>query len=149
MRANPGSAVEVAAFDGASHDSGSGMAFELVGRDDDLASVCSFVEETGGGSGALVLEGEAGIGKSTLWLEGVTFTGESFIAPPSLSVAMVGNDVQIAWPTNNSAGYQLENAPGVMGSWAANSQTPSVSGTNYMVTITNPTGNQFFRLHRQ
>jgi len=47
------------------------MAFELVGRDDDLASVCSFVEETGGGSGALVLEGEAGIGKSTLWLAGV------------------------------------------------------------------------------
>jgi DNA-binding CsgD family transcriptional regulator len=47
------------------------MAFELVGRDDDLASVCRFVEETGGGAGVLVLEGEAGIGKSTLWLAGV------------------------------------------------------------------------------
>jgi DNA-binding CsgD family transcriptional regulator len=47
------------------------MAFDLVGRDDDLASVCRFVEETGGGAGALVLKGEAGIGKSTLWLAGV------------------------------------------------------------------------------
>jgi hypothetical protein len=110
----------------------------------------SEIDTTGATTNYLGTQASGGYSvNGTLWLEGVTFTGESFIAPPSLSVATVGNDVQIAWPTNNSAGYQLENAPGVMGSWTANSQTPSVSGTNYVVTITNPTGNQFFRLHRQ
>jgi DNA-binding CsgD family transcriptional regulator len=47
------------------------MAFEVVGREDELASVAAFVDEARDGLAALVLEGEAGIGKSTLWLAGV------------------------------------------------------------------------------
>lgn len=47
------------------------MAQAVVGRDDELASVLEFVDEMAGGASALVLEGEAGIGKSTLWLAGV------------------------------------------------------------------------------
>jgi hypothetical protein len=39
------------------------MVSEIVGRDAELASLHAFVEESEGGSAALVLEGEAGIGK--------------------------------------------------------------------------------------
>jgi DNA-binding CsgD family transcriptional regulator len=45
--------------------------FEIIGRDEELATVAAFVEEEWDGPAALVLEGEAGIGKSTLWLAGV------------------------------------------------------------------------------
>jgi DNA-binding CsgD family transcriptional regulator len=45
---------------------------EIVGREDELHRVREFVETSGaGGPTALVLEGEAGIGKSTLWRVGV------------------------------------------------------------------------------
>ena len=52
------------------------MAFEIVGREQDLASVQAFIGEAEGGTAALVLEGEAGIGKSTLWLSGVRHANE-------------------------------------------------------------------------
>jgi DNA-binding CsgD family transcriptional regulator/DNA-binding transcriptional ArsR family regulator len=48
-----------------------GSVFEIVGREEELGSLYSFIGEAGGGLAALVLEGEAGIGKSTLWLAGV------------------------------------------------------------------------------
>jgi DNA-binding CsgD family transcriptional regulator len=44
---------------------------EIVGRAEELESVISFVDRSIAGSSALVIEGEAGIGKSTLWLAGV------------------------------------------------------------------------------
>jgi DNA-binding CsgD family transcriptional regulator len=47
------------------------MAFEIVGREDVLASVDAFIGEADRTPAALVLEGEAGIGKSTVWLAGV------------------------------------------------------------------------------
>jgi DNA-binding CsgD family transcriptional regulator len=47
------------------------MPFPIVGREEDLASVHAFVDRADAGVAALVLEGEAGIGKSTLWLAGV------------------------------------------------------------------------------
>jgi DNA-binding CsgD family transcriptional regulator len=43
------------------------MAFEIVGREAELASINAFIDETEAGAAALVLEGEAGVGKSTLW----------------------------------------------------------------------------------
>jgi hypothetical protein len=47
------------------------MASELMGRDDESRS-CAFVDGSAfDGPRALVLEGDAGIGKSTLWLEGL------------------------------------------------------------------------------
>lgn len=42
------------------------MVFEIIGREAELASLNAFIDETEGGA-ALVLEGEAGVGKSTLW----------------------------------------------------------------------------------
>ena len=47
------------------------MTPEIVGREDELASIRAFLDRTEGGPAALVLEGEPGIGKSTLWLAGV------------------------------------------------------------------------------
>ena len=41
--------------------------FEIVGREAELASLNAFIAEMEGGPAALVLEGEAGVGKSTLW----------------------------------------------------------------------------------
>jgi DNA-binding CsgD family transcriptional regulator len=45
--------------------------FEIVGREQELAFVTAFVDELREGPGVLTLEGDAGIGKSTLWLAGV------------------------------------------------------------------------------
>src|SRR6478735_8748022 len=47
------------------------MRFEIVGRDEELASVQAFIGRSEERPAALVLEGEAGIGKSTLLLAGV------------------------------------------------------------------------------
>src|SRR5215207_8962843 len=48
------------------------MAVEILGRDEELGALDGFLgREAAPGSTALVLEGEAGIGKSTLWLAGV------------------------------------------------------------------------------
>lgn len=44
------------------------MRFDVVGRDEERASLRAFFERELDGPHALVLEGEAGIGKSTLWL---------------------------------------------------------------------------------
>ena len=42
------------------------MGFEIIGREDDLAVVDAFIGEAEGGPAALVLEGEAGMGKTTI-----------------------------------------------------------------------------------
>jgi DNA-binding CsgD family transcriptional regulator len=47
------------------------MSFELVAREVELRAVASFLDGAPGGPAALVLEGDAGIGKSTLWASGV------------------------------------------------------------------------------
>ena len=44
---------------------------EIVGRDEELAAVVAFLESTEALPGALLLDGEAGIGKTTLWGAGV------------------------------------------------------------------------------
>jgi DNA-binding CsgD family transcriptional regulator len=47
------------------------MPVEIVGREGELRSLAGFLETVPDRPAALVLEGEAGIGKSTLWLAGV------------------------------------------------------------------------------
>src|SRR2546425_3952732 len=49
------------------------MMFEIVSREEELASLHAFIDGLQGGPAALVLEGDAGIGKSTLWLAGVEY----------------------------------------------------------------------------
>jgi hypothetical protein len=45
----------------------------ILGRDAELAEVQDFLETVPGGASALILEGTAGIGKTTLWHAGVSF----------------------------------------------------------------------------
>jgi DNA-binding CsgD family transcriptional regulator len=47
------------------------MAVEIIGRDEELDSLSAFLDGQAGVGAAFVLEGEAGIGKSTLWRAGV------------------------------------------------------------------------------
>jgi DNA-binding CsgD family transcriptional regulator len=48
---------------------------EVVGRDEEIDAVVAFVESTEALPGVLLLEGEAGIGKTTLWRAGVEAAG--------------------------------------------------------------------------
>jgi DNA-binding CsgD family transcriptional regulator len=50
---------------------GRNVAVETIGRDEELDSMFAFLARPAEGAAALVLEGEAGIGKSTLWRAGV------------------------------------------------------------------------------
>src|ERR1051326_7645355 len=52
------------------------MTLEVVARERELASVAAFLDEPRASPGALLLEGEAGIGKSTLWLAAVELARE-------------------------------------------------------------------------
>lgn len=47
------------------------MTAELIGRDAELSAILTFLDRPADGPGAMILEGEAGIGKSTLWMAGV------------------------------------------------------------------------------
>src|SRR5258708_20255873 len=47
------------------------MSSSVVGRQAELQSIGSFLESITAGPGALILYGEAGIGKTTLWREGL------------------------------------------------------------------------------
>jgi hypothetical protein len=47
------------------------VVLEIVGREEELAFLHAFIGEADGEPAALVLKGEAGIGKSTLWRAGV------------------------------------------------------------------------------
>ena len=59
------------------------MTSEVVGREQELAAVAAFLDEAGELPAALVLEGEAGIGKSTLWRAGVEHARERGILVPA------------------------------------------------------------------
>lgn len=45
--------------------------FQIVGREEELAAIAAFVKAGTGAPSAMVLEGDAGIGKTTLWRTGV------------------------------------------------------------------------------
>jgi AAA ATPase domain len=51
-------------------------ALEVVGRESEIDSVHDFVEAVPGGPIALLIEGEIGIGKTTLWREGIVEADE-------------------------------------------------------------------------
>ena len=54
------------------------VAPEIIGRDEELGAVRAFISRVGDGPGALVLSGEAGIGKTILWEAGVEEARERF-----------------------------------------------------------------------
>jgi AAA ATPase domain len=52
-------------------DMGGIVSVDVIGREEELDRINGFLDSVDEGSAALVLEGEAGIGKTTLWLAGV------------------------------------------------------------------------------
>jgi ATP-dependent Clp protease ATP-binding subunit ClpA len=54
---------------------------DTLGRDDELRQLHAFLDRPVEGLTALVLTGEAGIGKSTLWLAGVAAACERGLLP--------------------------------------------------------------------
>ena len=52
------------------------MTDQIVGRESELRSLCAFLDRRLEAPAGLVLEGEPGIGKSTLWLAAVTAARE-------------------------------------------------------------------------
>jgi DNA replication protein DnaC len=61
---------------------------ELVGRDDDMALIRSFVEDVPARGGALLIAGDAGVGKSALAEAGASCAGGAGLrccGPPARS----------------------------------------------------------------
>ena len=70
---------------------------DLFGRDDELRAIHAFLDRPGtGGTAGLVLEGEAGIGKSTIWLAGVEAARERGLHVLSARPAEVESGVAYA-----------------------------------------------------
>ena len=70
---------------------------DLFGRDDELRAIHAFLDRPGtGGTAGLVLEGEAGIGKSTIWLAGVDAARERGLHVLSARPAEVESGVAYA-----------------------------------------------------
>ena len=72
----------------------------VIGREEELAGVATFLDRATAASAALVLVGEAGVGKTTLWRAGVeagrersfrVLTASPSVAETSLSFAAVGD----------------------------------------------------------
>ena len=82
----------------------------------------------------------------TLWLDMVTISGDSASDAPALSIVKTGGDVEISWPAS-ATGFTLEATPSLNPvNWTQVGQAPVIVGERNVVTITNPAGNQFFRI---
>ncbi len=53
-------------------------AFEAVGREAELASLATWIADVGALPAAIVLEGEAGMGKTTLWRHGIELATQTY-----------------------------------------------------------------------
>ncbi len=72
---------------------------------------------------------------------------ESGIASaPPLTIAVSGTNAVLKWPTNSPAGIFLQRSTNLNHFWLSNSSTPSVSGTNYSVTVPMTGQAGFFQL---
>ncbi len=77
-----------------------------VGRDSEIASIGAFLDAAGGQATALLIEGEAGIGKSWLWREAVD------------AAEARGYRVLACQPTEREAGIGFAGLIDLLGSWA-------------------------------
>lgn len=73
------------------------MAGEIVGRREELLALEAFLEAVPAGGQVLLLEGDAGIGKSTLWSEGVRLARERSFRV--LTARTTRSETQVAFAT--------------------------------------------------
>ena len=67
------------------------MADDVIGRSGELLALAAFVEAVPNTGQALLLEGEAGIGKTALWEEGLRLADERRLARPQIEVESFGD----------------------------------------------------------
>jgi hypothetical protein len=68
--------------------------------------------------------------------------------PPSLEISKYGNTIQISWPTS-AEGFVLQNTTDIGAStWPPVGEQPTVVGDRNVVTISDTSGNRFFRLSK-
>lgn len=65
---------------------------------------------------------------------------------PRLTIVASGTNAVLSWPTNSPAGIFLQRSTNLNNLWLSNSSTPSVSGTNYSVTVPMTGQATFFQL---
>jgi AAA ATPase domain len=73
------------------------MAVEIIGRREELLAFDGFLEAVPAGGQALLLEGDAGIGKTALWQGGNRLAGERGLRP--LTACAAPSETQIALTT--------------------------------------------------
>jgi hypothetical protein len=66
---------------------------------------------------------------------------------PLLTITRSGNSVKVSWPYP-STGWTLEQTPDLASPGWSTSGGVSNDGTDNFITLTSPTGNLFFRLHK-
>ena len=66
---------------------------------------------------------------------------------PRLIITHSGNNVIVSWPSP-STGFVLQQTSDLKTTWTTSGYSINDDGTNKSITITNPTGNLFFRLQQ-
>jgi predicted secreted protein len=83
-------------------------------------------------------------------LTNYTVTIDVAPVPPTLSLALAGENVAITWPMANSTGFFLEGAASLQpAQWAALNVIPLPDGQNYRVTLGHSGSALYFRLRKQ
>jgi hypothetical protein len=68
---------------------------------------------------------------------------------PALGIIRQGSDIQLSWPTNFADGFILQSESSLAANnWVTVSTIPTLVGSQYMVTVTNATGTQYYRLKK-
>jgi hypothetical protein len=92
----------------------------VVGRDHELAAVAAFLDRLPSGPCGLLLEGEAGIGKTTLWRTG---SGHRR-SPDGTHIAGIQGVLDVAWGT---APLVAARSPGTLSRPPASTQSPGAA----------------------
>ncbi len=80
-----------------------------------------------------------------LQVTGLVIGSQVLTASPALTVGLVGGQVKIAWPSG-LAGYALQSADQVTGTWANDAGAPVEQGGQWVVTVTPSGAGKFYRL---
>jgi hypothetical protein len=116
--------------------------------------IVSEFESTATGAGAdqyVATQAGATYGvNGTLWLDSDALYGDPYVpgsAPTSLSIINTGLGLAISWQAD--AAGTLESTDSLSSpNWQPVSQTPTVISGYKVVTVSNPTGTRFYRLHQ-
>jgi hypothetical protein len=67
---------------------------------------------------------------------------------PILKIQATGNSASISWPTNYSDYIFQSNTNLATGTWIPATETINIVGTNFQISVIQPTGTKFFRLKK-